>query len=45
MQKVGSDEETARTVLFLAKNTDVNGEMITVDEEAMNVCGCGTMES
>ena len=34
--KPGSDEEMAQTVLFLAKNTYVNGEVIAVDGGTLN---------
>ncbi|OAL48575.1 short chain dehydrogenase/reductase [Pyrenochaeta sp. DS3sAY3a] len=37
MQRAGSDEEMAQTVLFLAKNSYVNGEVIVVDGGVLNV--------
>jgi NAD(P)-dependent dehydrogenase (short-subunit alcohol dehydrogenase family) len=37
MQRAGSDEEMAQTVLFLAKNSYVNGEVIAVDGGVLNV--------
>lgn len=33
----GADEEMAQTVLFLAKNKYVNGEIIAVDGGVLNV--------
>jgi len=35
-QRPGSDEEMAMAVLFLAKNTYVNGEIIAVDGGTLN---------
>lgn len=37
MQRAGSDEEMAQTVLFLAKNAYVNGEIIAVEGGVLNV--------
>ena len=37
MQRAGSDEEMAQAVLFLTKNTYVNGEIIAVDGGVLNV--------
>ena len=36
-QRAGSDEEMAQAVLFLTKNTYVNGEVIAVDGGVLNV--------
>jgi len=36
-QRAGSDEEMAQAVLFLTKNSYVNGEIITVDGGVMNM--------
>jgi len=35
-QRAGSDEEMAQTVLYLAKNRYVNGEVIAVDGGVLN---------
>ncbi|KAH7357600.1 hypothetical protein BKA66DRAFT_445463 [Pyrenochaeta sp. MPI-SDFR-AT-0127] len=37
MQRAGSDEEMAQAVLFLTKNSYVNGEIIAVDGGVLNV--------
>lgn len=37
MQRAGADEEMAMAVLFLAKNTYVNGEILAVDGGVLNV--------
>jgi NAD(P)-dependent dehydrogenase (short-subunit alcohol dehydrogenase family) len=37
MQRAGSDEEMAMAVLFLAKNTYVNGEIVAIDGGVLNV--------
>lgn len=37
MERAGSDEEMAQAVLFLTKNTYVNGEILAVDGGVLNV--------
>ncbi|KAF2002609.1 NAD(P)-binding protein, partial [Amniculicola lignicola CBS 123094] len=39
MERAGTDEEMAMAVLFLAKNTYVNGEILAVDGGVLNVVG------
>jgi len=41
MQRGGKDEEMAMAVLFLAKNTYVNGQIVTVDGGVLNVVAGG----